>query len=132
MSEIYQGSFEKWEDVVFNFSDVSEYDSEDKKKNILELMPEPEKVYLAIYGGGSYDGDALVAYRQGNRYFTVEGGHCSCYGLEGQWNPEEYQDRDLFLKSLDRRIEQAWDESSEYPTSSKTIWKLIKSRVESE
>lgn len=50
---------------------------------------EGAEVLLAWYGYGSYDGSALVVYKKDGKLFEVNGGHCSCYGLEGQWDPEE-------------------------------------------
>lgn len=50
-------------------------------------MPEPEYVW-ATYESGGYDGSAIVIYKQGNNWYQVYGSHCSCYGLEGQWEPE--------------------------------------------
>lgn len=50
----------------------------------------PDEVILAAYGRDGYDGYANVLYRNGNAYFYASGSHCSCYGLEEQWSPEEY------------------------------------------
>ena len=47
------------------------------------------KVYLAWYGYGDYCGDSLVIFEKDGKLFEVNGGHCSCNGLEGQWTPEE-------------------------------------------
>lgn len=44
---------------------------------------------FAEYAGGSYEGEALVIYTQDGKLYEVNGSHCSCYGLEGQWKPEE-------------------------------------------
>jgi hypothetical protein len=30
-----------------------------------------------------------VIYEKDGQLYEVHGGHCSCYGLEGQWSPEE-------------------------------------------
>ncbi len=57
---------------------------------------EPDEVLLARYDGGGYEGDALVLFRRGEKYFLNSGGHCSCYGLEGQWSPEEYGSKEEF------------------------------------
>ena len=46
-------------------------------------------VHLAWYGYGSYEGSSLVIYEKGGKLFEVNGSHCSCHGLEGQWEPEE-------------------------------------------
>jgi hypothetical protein len=44
---------------------------------------------FASYGGGSYEGDAFVLYQRDGKLYEVSGSHCSCYGLESQWSPEE-------------------------------------------
>jgi hypothetical protein len=36
-----------------------------------------------------YDGEALVLFEKDGKLFEVYGCHCSCYGLEGQFEPEE-------------------------------------------
>lgn len=37
---------------------------------------------------GSYEGSAYVLFRRDGELYEVEGSHCSCYELEGQWHPE--------------------------------------------
>lgn len=46
-------------------------------------------ILLATYRYEGYEGDAFVLFRKDGKLFEVNGGHCSCYGLEGQWEPEE-------------------------------------------
>lgn len=46
-------------------------------------------VLLAIYSYGCYDGTAFVLFERDGKLYEVDGGHCSCYGLEQQWKPEE-------------------------------------------
>ena len=49
------------------------------------------QILLAYYDIDGYDGDAFVLYRDINtgKLYEVHGSHCSCYGLEDQWEPEE-------------------------------------------
>lgn len=47
------------------------------------------KVHLAWYGYGYYDGEACVIFERAGKLYEVNGSHCSCNGLEGQWSPEE-------------------------------------------
>lgn len=47
------------------------------------------EIILASYTYEDYSGDAFVLFRKDGQLFEVNGGHCSCYGLEGQWEPEE-------------------------------------------
>lgn len=45
-------------------------------------------VLLASYDQGGYEGDAYVLLAKGDQLFAVRADHCSCYGLEGMWDPE--------------------------------------------
>jgi hypothetical protein len=46
-------------------------------------------ILFASYGYGSYEGEAFVLLEKEGKLFEVNAGHCSCYGLEGQFKPEE-------------------------------------------
>jgi hypothetical protein len=72
---MYLGLFNSWEDVQQSFNTT---------------YPEPERVFLAEYEQGSYDGHSSVWFYNNKKYYYVLGSHCSCYGLEGQFDPEEY------------------------------------------
>jgi hypothetical protein len=76
MTDIYQGDFENWKSVQEKFATD---------------FAEPAKVLFAGYFYESYEGDADVAWLDGHgNVGYVSGGHCSCYGLEGQFDPEFY------------------------------------------
>lgn len=47
------------------------------------------EILLASYGTPSYEGYAFVLFRRDGKLYEVNGSHCSCYELEGQWEPEE-------------------------------------------
>lgn len=47
------------------------------------------KILLASYGQGGYEGDAFGLFERDGELWEVNGGHCSCNGLEGQWEPEK-------------------------------------------
>jgi len=47
------------------------------------------EILLAWYGYGDYCGSSFVLYRQNGKLYEVNGNHCSCNGLEGQWEAEE-------------------------------------------
>ena len=47
------------------------------------------KILVASYTYEDYNGSAFVLFEKGGQLFEVNGSHCSCYGLEGQWEPEE-------------------------------------------
>lgn len=84
---MYKGNFACKEDVVQEFQITSE-DLQDCK------------ILFAWYGYGNYDGSAFVLFDRGGQLYEVNGDHCSCYGLEGQWDPEKTS-----VEELKHRIE---------------------------
>ena len=80
---IYKGIFEKKEDVFLEFSEG--WDGLDSN---MQKEMEDCNILFAWYGHGSYDGSAFVLFERGGELYEVNGGHCSCYGLEDQWQPE--------------------------------------------
>ena len=59
------------------------------------------EILLASYGTPSYEGYAFVLFRRDGKLWEVNGSHCSCYGLEGQWEPEE-----TTVEALRRRVKE--------------------------
>lgn len=58
-------------------------------------------VLYGFYDQEMYEGYSRVIYKtKDNKVFEVNGSHCSCYGLEEQWQPEEVD-----LKELRHRAE---------------------------
>lgn len=47
------------------------------------------EILLASYTYQDYSGSAFVLFRKDGKLYEVNGVHCSCWGLEGQWDPEE-------------------------------------------
>lgn len=94
--EVYEGLFDSWSDVCREFD---------------EDVTEPDEVLLAVYDIQGYEGSADVIYRAGDQYYWVSGSHCSCYGLEGQWDPEEYS-AELLIAALRRGDHFYWAEDS--------------------
>lgn len=90
----YHGDFGSWNDVAIEFYSGSRYEDGALEKALKEI-PEPEEVLYADYDTPGYEGDARVVYRNGDVYYYVNAGHCSCYGLEDQFNPDEYTKDDL-------------------------------------
>jgi len=74
--QLFLGNFEDEEDVKREFAV-----KDDSLKDAF--------IILAWYGYGDYDGSAFVLFERGGKLYEVNGGHCSCYGLEECWEPEE-------------------------------------------
>lgn len=47
-----------------------------------------EEVLVAVYEQPNYDGAAFVLFERDGALYEVNGSHCSCFGLEDQWQPE--------------------------------------------
>ncbi len=82
---VFGGDFQNWADVV---------------KAFCIGHVEPEEILAAAYDQEEYEGRALVIYKYNGKYYIVEAAHCSCYGLEDEWYPEEYDNASLLLKVL--------------------------------
>lgn len=73
---VFFGDFHSVEDIIEQF-----HISPDALKGATILFAS----YLYEY----YDGSAFVLFEWDGKLYEVNGSHCSCYGLEGQWEPEE-------------------------------------------
>lgn len=47
------------------------------------------ELLFSVDDPGSYCGSALIVFRRGGKLYEVNASHCSCYGFESQWKPEE-------------------------------------------
>jgi hypothetical protein len=57
------------------------------------------EILVHYYSYEDYSGEAFVLFRRDGKLYEVNGSHCSCCGLEGQWGPEETD-----VKSLLHRV----------------------------
>lgn len=80
-----------------SYGDKSEQDLADAITKTLESAD----FVLAFYDLEAYEGYAYVLYCKDGVWYEVSGGHCSCYGLEGQWNPQETHVEALKLRLAD-------------------------------
>ena len=75
---VYFKHFENKNDVLHQFS-------------ITENELKGCEILYAYYSYEDYSGEALVILSNPDNHtlYEVNGSHCSCYGLEGQWEMEE-------------------------------------------
>ncbi len=85
MSQVYFGEFRSESDVFTNFCV-----SEEKSKGI--------EILYAHYNYEAYEGYALVIFLREGKLYEVNGAHCSCNGLDDQWEPEETSLTALMLR----------------------------------
>lgn len=70
-----------WDDAQAVFDD---FEVSDEDQNFVK------QILFANYDYECYEGDAHVVFiGQDGKLYEVNGSHCSCYGLEGQWDIEE-------------------------------------------
>jgi len=74
---------------------------EEKKTKMTKAIKiyENKNILFASYGQDNYSGDAWVLFEEDGKLYEVNGSHCSCFGLEGQWEAEE-----VVLKELENRL----------------------------
>ena len=108
---VYDGDFDSWADVCRYFE---------------EEVAEPDEVLLAVYDIDGYEGSADVIYRNGEQYYWVHGSHCSCYGLEGQFDPEEYS-AELLVAALRRGYHFSWAGNRADAVRSEVIERVLSS-----
>lgn len=65
---------------------------------IYESDLEGVEIIYATYTYEDYSGSAYVLFRKDDKFYEVHGSHCSCWGLEEQWEPEEVSLADLFRR----------------------------------
>jgi hypothetical protein len=66
---------------------------------------EGAEVLVASYTYEDYSGSAYVLFEKNGHLFEVHGSHCSCYGLEDQWEPEA-----VTREAILRRLKGSWGE----------------------
>ena len=66
----------------------NENEKDNKERFVSEILADMKWLF-GSYSYAIYSGDAFVIFKKEDTIFEVNGGHCSCYGLEGQRKPEE-------------------------------------------
>jgi len=61
-------------------------------------------ILFAWYDCPPYEGHAFVLFRKDGKLYEVNGSHCSCFGLEGQWEPEEVTVESIKLRCKEGRV----------------------------
>jgi len=64
-------------------------------------FPTDDEVLIGSYEVPSYEGYAILVYERDGKLYEVNGFHCSCYGLEDQWSPEETTREALAMRKVD-------------------------------
>jgi hypothetical protein len=65
---------------------------------------------FSVYAYKSYSGEAFVLFEAEGKLYEINGSHCSCYGLEGQWRNWE----EVSLEGLAHRLTQGSEGYNRY------------------
>lgn len=95
------------DEVFAEFHDRYHWDESGNYVADQHALPTHIKLLYADYTYEDYTGDAYVlGYdKQKKQFFEVHGSHCSCYGLEGQWDEEYYDDVKQLQAAIQRRLD---------------------------
>ena len=92
-------------------------DGFEDKQDVIDQFDAPHDaldgavVLYATYTYEDYSGDAFVLYWKDGQLYEVNGGHCSCYGLEGQWDPEVTTEEALIHRIKQGRLGMSYDDA---------------------
>ena len=76
---------EKQKPLIVGFEDINQIISYfDIKESEF-----PDGLLYARYDEGCYEGSAFLLFKTDGKFYEVNASHCSCYGLEGQFDLEE-------------------------------------------
>lgn len=89
MEGVFEGEFADEEDVFLMF-------------NVKDKDRVGVNIIFASYAYECYEGYATVIFERGGKLYENYGSHCSCYGLEDQWQPEEI-DVETYAEQLKKR-----------------------------
>ena len=97
--------FGNWSDVDDVNRDFGDYGDSPTK----ELVKD-EEILFAAYSTPSYEGYAFVVLERDGDLYEVNGSHCSCMGLENQWDLEKTSWKALAMRDLHSYEE--WDQEA--------------------
>lgn len=83
------------------------FDSAESIYSNFEKEPDSDIVFCyAWYEYECYSGSAAVIFyrKSTKKYYEVHGSHCSCYGLEGQWE----RDEEINFVELESRMQRGY------------------------
>lgn len=105
----------------------------EKRKVLDAILASPKyqgiRVLLACYTQEYYEGSAFVLFLQDGRLFEVNGTHCSCYGLEGQWEPELTTVQDLRFRLSKGTLGTGYNNQDVFATKLATILNTLEAEI---
>jgi hypothetical protein len=91
------------------------YVSDEEAAIELSSAMEGVQILFAHYEAADYSGDCFVLFEKAGRLYEVNGSHCSCHGLEGQWEPEETSAEAIRHRITEGSLGYADNDEASYP-----------------
>lgn len=76
---------------------TGEFTPTEEAKVIIKAL-EGAELLFSYYTCEDDSGTAMLIYAKDGKLYEVNGAHCSCDGLEGQWEPEETDINALLMR----------------------------------
>lgn len=130
--KVYFGSWSNHEEMGNSWFERYDYEADEYKAVVPASFPAGEEVLFASYGRQDYTGDALVLYRKGGKLYEAHGSHCSCYGLEDQWAPEETTVEALAMRERRSEENEYWCFMNDHEEGAQVAYWVIVDRMASE
>ena len=121
MSETNRVFFGEWSNFDGMWGDFGEYTD-------AAPLPPAIDVLWASYEYEDYSGSAWVILEDGGKLYEVHGSHCSCNGLEGQWDPEATS-WEFVAKELKGHIGRGYSSSEHSPEALIRLTLLVSAHV---
>lgn len=90
-----------------------------------DSFPKEEELLFASYGGSGYEGDAYMLWRRNGVLLECGGYHCSCYGLEGQFEPDTTTVDALLMRRRKDPNQRFFFLSDHDPDAYGAFWNLV-------
>ena len=105
----------------------------EKRKALDAILASPKyqgiRVLLACYTQECYDGDAFVLFLRDGKLFEVNAYHCSCYGFEGQWEPELTTAQDLRFRLSKGTLGTSYNDQDVFASKLATILNTLEAEI---
>ena len=79
VEDVFESFFVGWDDKVRTKEGHEPPDN----------FPRHDQIIFAMNRGGGYEESCTVVFVENGKLMYVSASHCSCYGYEGQWDPDE-------------------------------------------
>lgn len=109
---------QKYFELFENRDKIIDYLSGDS--DILEWLaqnpefPEESEILIASYDYNNYSGYAFMLFERAGQLYEYQGGHCSCYGLEGSFVAAKTSWQALAMRNPDGEVFGYGDQPPEF------------------